>query len=198
MSIGSVLVKLLTQPTPTLLWELRADLLEAGCPADATVLVVANKYYGFLDQLGQGEVSRNYSHLASLMDIGSVGGVVSENLADAEGARDLSRKLLSAVLSEGLMILGTRQHVKAWESGMSSIYSEAAWYLYQEIWALSERLKPDLSVSERRSLLDSLFKPLNSDEIAGSAKEAVLGRLFQLVLVNGLADFYQQVKRARD
>ena len=65
-------------------------------------------------------------------------------------------RLLGALLSEGLMVLATRQHVKAWEGELSAVYRAAAWYLYDELWRWAAGLKPDLSAADRRRLLDRL------------------------------------------
>ena len=81
MSVRDTLSAVLTSPSPGALWSLRADLLESGVPADASVWSVIGEFHGFLDHLAAGISSREYSHLASKMDIGAVGGVVDVSRA---------------------------------------------------------------------------------------------------------------------
>lgn len=196
MPLASNLIALLHAPTADLLWELRGDLLEAQAPAGSRVWAVMDHFHTFLEQLRKSATAREYSHLASLLDIGAVGGVVLEDLLHAEDASDLAEKLLGAVLSESLMILATRQHVKAWELEMSSVYESTSWYLYEELWRLSEALKPELDVEGRRRLVEKLLLPIRSPESPGSVRAVVIGRLFQWMLVASLAGCLKTLSKA--
>ena len=75
----------------------------------------AGRVQALLDQLATGTSSRDYSDLASKLDVGALGGVVLEHVLESEKAEDLALRLFTGLLSEGLMVLATRQHVKAWE-----------------------------------------------------------------------------------
>jgi hypothetical protein len=180
------LAKVLTSPSAAEVWRLRADLLQAGLTADAKTWTVLHEFRGYLDRLETSTSSREYSHLASKLDIGAVGGVLVEHMVESENARELAVRLLSGILSEGLMVLATRQHVKAWEGELSAVYREAAWYLYGEIWRWAEELKPDLEPTERRALIDRLLDPVLSDDTPGLHRAVLVGRLFQLLLVSYL------------
>lgn len=189
MAVAVSLMSVLQSPDAENIWTLRGDLLQAGVPSGDPVMSVLERYHNYMHQLASSMTARDFSHFASLLDVAGIGGVVTETLIDAEDRAALSRSLLGAVLSEGLMILATRQHVKAWEAEAGSLYRMAAWGLYPEIWALSRQLRPQLTDSERRKLLDGLFQPVLSDELEGSVRAVLIGRLFQLVLICGLADW---------
>jgi hypothetical protein len=181
------LIKVLTAPSAADLWRLRADLLEAALPAGARTWEVLDHFRAYLDRLETGASSRDYSHLASKLDIGAVGGVLVEHLVESENARQLTERLLGGLLSEGLMVLATRQHVKAWEGELASVHREAAWYLYGEIWRWAEEMKPDLDRKERRNLIDQLLNPVLSDDTPGMHRAVLIGRLFQLLLASYLS-----------
>jgi hypothetical protein len=187
MSLREATVGVLTAPSPRGLWDLRSRLLEAGVPAGDPVWDIVGEFHRFLDELGTRSSSREYSQLASKLDISAVGGVIVEQLLEPEDPAETSMRLLSALLSEGLMVLATRQHVKAWEGELSAVYRSAAWYLYGELWHWAEGLKPDLSAADRRRLLDRLLSPALSAETDGTTKAVLLGSLFQVLLLHHLA-----------
>jgi hypothetical protein len=108
----------LTLPNPDGLWALRSRLLEAGVPCVDPVWGIVGEFHRFLDELGTRSSAREYSHLASKLDISAVGGVAVEQLLETEAPKETSMRLLSALLGEGLMVLATRQHVKAWEGAL--------------------------------------------------------------------------------
>jgi len=165
------------------LWRLRAELLAAGVPGASPVWEVLDRFRDFMDRLATGTSSREYSDLASKLDISAVGGVVLEHVFEAEDPKDLGRRLLAAVVSEGLMVLATRQHVKAWEGALAAVLRDAAWYLYGELWRWTVESKPDLPPADRRKLLDELLAPVHAETTSGLHKAVLLGVLFQVVLI---------------
>jgi hypothetical protein len=187
VTLRQAAASVLTSPTPAGLWDLRSRLLESGVAVDDPVWSVVGEFHRFLDELGTRSSSREYSQLASNLDISAVGGVVLEQLLEPEDPAETSMRLLTAVLSEGLMVLATRQHVKAGEGELSAVYRGAAWYLYGELWHWAQRLKPDLSPAERRRLLDGLLTPALSDETDGGTKAVLLGLLFQVLVLHHLS-----------
>jgi hypothetical protein len=182
------LAAVLRAPSVEMLWRFRADLFEARVPPDAPVWSVVDEFRGFLDQLSVATTSREYSELASKLDIGAVGGVVLEHVLEEADARELGLRLLGGALSEGLMVLATRQHVHAWEGEIDAVYRSAAWFLYGELWRWTEHAKPGLPVDERRRLLDSLFSPLQSEATRGFHKAVLIGLLFQVLLIGQTLD----------
>ncbi len=188
MSVRETLAATLTHPTPAALWRLRADLLEAGVSPGSRVWRLIEEYQRFLQSLQTGSASRHYSDLASKLDIGSITGVVVDRFFESTDAKSLARSLLTGFLSEGLMVLATRQHVHAWEESLGAVCSGASWFLYQELWQWSQEKNPELAAGERRRMLDGLFQPLCSGEAGGASKAVLIGSLFQLLLLSYMAD----------
>jgi len=179
----------LTNPTPDALWQLQGDLLAEGFPPDAPIMAVLDAFHIFLNELTASATAREYSHFASILDMGAVGGIAIQNLLESRDSEGWWQRLLVGGLSESLMIIAARQYVKAWDNEMTSDFNHAAWFLYRHYWQLSAEMQPDLDRSERRRLVDELLAPVHNPEINGTAKAALLGRLFQLLL---LANFVHE------
>ena len=188
MSIREPLERVLSAPTTADLRELRAEMLAAAYPNDSKTWTVVEEFHRYLDRLVTGTTSREYSELASKLDISAIGGVVVEQLLEHDGPEDLALRFLTGLLSEGLMVAATRQHVKAWEGELSAVYRDAAWYLYGEMWHWTEQRNPQLSGAERRVLLDRLFEPVHSTDASGFSKAVLLGLLFQVLLAAYVSD----------
>jgi hypothetical protein len=190
MSFQDLLARLFSQPTPADLLALQTRLLAAETEsgrreAARRALELAGAFYSYLTELEAKSTAREYSELASLLDMGAVGGVALENLAEA--GQQLLQRLLLGGLSEALMVLASRQYVKAWSREMRPTHMQAVWFLRGELWRLSAAGRPDLSAEERAVLVDSLLRPALSDETADEVCIALLGRLFQVLLVVYLA-----------
>lgn len=186
MTLRAALQEVLTGPDAGSLWTLRAQLLEAEVPADSRVWQLLREFQSYLDELATGTSSRQYSELASRLDIGAVGGIVLDRMLESESADSLAFSLLSAALTEGLMVAATRQHVKAWEGELNAVYRRSAWYLYGELWYWAAEKKPELPAGERRALLDRLLAPIHSAEVEGFSKAVLVGLLFQVLLLSYL------------
>ena len=89
-------------------------LLAAGVAEGDPVWPLLDAYYDFLTALAARATSREFSHFASLLDMGAVGGVALQNLLQAEAEGQWWGRLLAGGLSEGLMVLAARQYVRAW------------------------------------------------------------------------------------
>lgn len=177
------LALMLAAPSAETLWRLRADLLAAGTPPDSRLLTLLADFHDYLDRLATGMSSRDYSNLASKLDISAISGVILERLGEAsESSSALALELLSGAVSEGLMVLATRQHVRAWEGELASVHRGAAWVLYDELWRWTTDRRPDLGGSERRALLDELMAPILDPDSSGLLKAALICRLFQLLI----------------
>lgn len=183
MTLSATLTDLMREPTPAGLRLLRGDLYESGVPADAPVRPVLDQAYRFFNQLLTTTSAKEYSQFASLLDIGAMGIVVLQNISDAQETDGFWGKLVSGALSEGLMIMASRQYVKAFEEELRAVYQTASWTLFHEMWQLSTLMQPDLSPGERRLLLDQLLAPLHDQEMPGTAKALLIGRLYQLLLL---------------
>lgn len=183
MIMAPSLTEVLTRPSPDALWQLRADLLESGMDHLAPPLAIVDAFYHFLNQLVASSSAREYSHLASILDMAAVAGVAIQNLMDEDDSEDWWRRFVVGAVSEGMMVLAARQYVKAWEEEMRSDFNAAAWYLAQEYWRLSADLQPELAPGKRRQLVEELFAPITAGDMDGTAKAGLIVRLFQVLLV---------------
>jgi len=188
MGVPERLLAVAREPSAAAVWELRGDLLTRGLAPDAKAFALLAEFHRFLDRLATGTASRGHSERASMMEVGSLSGVVAADLAEAADAGEWARRLLSAAVTEGLAVLATRQHVRAWRGELASVFKEAAWYLYDELWLWASRRKPDLESAERRRLLDQLVAPIRADDVDAEQKTAIVCSLFLLLLVDCLAE----------
>ena len=188
MPLPESLAPLLRAPTAAAVWELRADLLARGLDLDHAAFRLLAELHRFLDRLETGAASRDHSGRASMMDIGSFGGVVASELIEAEDAGELARRLLAGSITEGLAVLATRQHVRAWRGELASVYRETAWFLYDELWSWAARRKPELDAEERRRLIDQLLAPACDESTAADdrGRSVLLCSLLLLLLVDAL------------
>ena len=179
---------MLREPSPAALWELRGELLASGLSPRTRVFELLAGFYRFLDRLETGAASRDHSERASLMDVGSFGGMVAADLIEAEDSAELARRLLAGALTEGLAVLATRQHVKAWRGELASVFRDAAWTLYDELWRWAADRKPELAPAERSRLIDQLLAPVHDERIEPSQNALLVCSLFALLIVEAVAD----------
>ncbi|GAB4537415.1 MAG: hypothetical protein Kow0063_24160 [Anaerolineae bacterium] len=190
MSFQDMLGRLLTGPSPADLLALQTRLLVAEADpgqvdAARRALEVCHEFYAYLTQLKARYGAREYSEVASLLDIGAVGAVALENLLEASEA--LLERLVLGGLSEILMVLASRQYVKAWGRETEPIHMQAVWFLRAELWRLSLDRRPDMQAEERTALIDGLLAPALAKDTAEEMRLMLLGRLFQVLLIIHLA-----------
>ena len=183
MTLATTLTALMQEPTPAGLRRLRGDLYAAGMPGDAPLRPVLDQAYHFFNQLLATTSAKEYSHFASLLDIGALGIVVVQNIADAQETEGFWGKLVSGALSESLLIIASRQYVKAVEEELRAVYQAAAWDLFDELWQVSALMQPELPAGQRRNMLDQLLAPLHDPDMPGTAKALLIGRMYQLLLL---------------
>lgn len=186
MKLPDSLSTVLTNPSPEALWKLQGDLLSEGFQPDAPIMAILDGFYTFLNELVASATAREFSHFASILDMGAVGGIAIQNLLESRDSDGWFQRLLVGGISESLMIVAARQYVKAWENEMSSDLKQAAWFLYRHYWQLSVKLQPELDSDLRRRLMDELLAPIHDPKTGGTAKAALLGRLFQILLMANL------------
>jgi len=191
MTPPEALARLWTTPDPEDLVALQRLLLRAESDpiqrlAAQRGLEVAGEFHTYLSELRSKLGAREYSHVASLMDIGAVGAVALENVVEP-GSRKALQILLGA-LSESLMVLASRQYVRAWGLELRPLAARAAWYLRAELWRLSQAAQPDLPADRRIDLIESLLSPAVDETTPSDAQHALIGRLFQIVLTLHVSD----------
>ena len=190
MSFQDLLGRLLTEPSLADLLALQTRLLVAEADperaaAAGCALAVAREFNAYLSELEAKISARQYSELASLLDIGAVGAVALENLIEA--SETLKQRLLLGGLSEALMIAASRQYVRAWGREVKPVHMRAVWFLRAELWRLSIAGRPALGAEERVALVDGLLAPALDGDAADEVCLALLGRLFQILLIIDLA-----------
>ncbi|MCP5101619.1 MAG: hypothetical protein GY943_39245 [Chloroflexi bacterium] len=182
------LATVLAKPTPTALWQLRGDLLQADIPATASIWQVIDQFFTFLNNLNANLKDYEFSKMATLLDIGAIGGVAIQGVIEGNlPLKTLWKRLLAGTVGEGLMVLASRQYIKGAQAELIGVYQDAAWYLFDALWHVSAQLQPSLSAADRRRLLDELFAPALQEEADDAVKIVLLGRLFQLLLVVNLS-----------
>ncbi len=178
----------LTGPTPEALVALQGALLLSGRQGEGVdhALEIAGHFHGYLCELQSKITARDYSELASRLDIGAVGTVALENIVATEKEQFWQRLLLGG-LGETLMVAASRQYIKAWEAETGVVHSRAAWYLAGALWRTSAEMQPDLPAERRWKAIESLLAPAYDRDVPASQKAVLLGHLFQMLLLTHLA-----------
>ena len=191
MPLETSLPLLLANPNPDTLWDLRADLLVLAdrlpsaerARADWT-LAIATRFHEYLSNLAATTTAHEFSQWASQLDMGSVGLLALQDLVtDRER---LLRKLFLGGLSETLMVLASRQYVKAWQAEASHMHADTLWWLFEALWRSSRDLRPDLAADRCRSEIEALMSTARSPENPPALRAALVVGLFQAVLVASL------------
>ena len=188
MDPSAAFIKVLTEPDPESLWQLRGDLLERGAAHDSPLMIVVREFSRFLDRFATATSSRDLNHLASKLDMSAIGGVVLENLFEGRESKELALRLLTGGISEGLMVLASRQYVRAQEGELSALFRETAWILDRELWRWSTEVNPGLAGGERRTLIDGLVAPLFDRSTTNPVKAVIVGRIYQVLLLGHASD----------
>ncbi len=183
-AVGSILSK----PTPEGLVALQGALLVCGPQDDAAAraLETANQFHAYLSELQSKLTARDYSELASRLDIGAVGAVALENVVSGEKEGFWQRLALGGV-AEALMVAASRQYIKAWEVETRLVHSRAAWYLADALWRSSCEMQPNLEAERRWRAIQELLAPAHDPEVPAPSKAILLGRVFQILLITHVA-----------
>ena len=88
MQLPRSLIAALRSPFASSVWEIRGDLLGLGLEPGSKPLDLLAELHRYLDRLETGAASQGHSERASMMDIGSLGGAVASDLAEAEDASE--------------------------------------------------------------------------------------------------------------
>lgn len=188
ISLRDAMRPVLSLPTPAALVALQGALLasEQRREEATRALEITGQFHAYLSELQSKVSARNYSELASRLDIGAIGAVALENVVVAEKENFWSRFLLGGV-AEALMIAASRQYIKGWEVETGLVHTQAAWYLTEELWQTSIEMQPDLAPEQRWQAIQSLLAPAYASDVPALDKAALLGRIFQILLLTHLA-----------
>lgn len=187
-NLEDVVRSILVQPTPEALVALQGALLVSGQESAALdhALEIAGRFHSYLCELRSKITARDYSELASRLDIGAVGTVALENMVAGERAKFWQRLLLGG-LGEGLMVAASRQYIKAWEAETGLIHTCTAWYLTESLWRASSEMQADQPPEERWQAIQTLLAPAYAPDVPAPDKATLLGRVFQMLLLTYLA-----------
>ena len=188
LDLREAIQPILTLPTPAALIALQGALLalDEESKAKERALEITGHFFLYLSDLKSKITSRNYSEMASRLDIGAVGAVALENILTTN-SEELWKGLALGGIAEGLMIAASRQYIKGWEVETALVHNQAAWYLAEALWRASSEMQPELAPQERWEAIQTLLAPAYDPEVAAPEKAVLLGRIFQLLLIAYLA-----------
>jgi hypothetical protein len=171
------------------------SIFSQPAPEDLVVLQgaleIAGRFFAYLGDLRSKVAARDYSELASRLDISAVGVVALENMVSGEKETFWQRLFLGGV-GEALMVGASRQYVRGWQVETEVVHQAAAWYLAEVLWRASREMQPELPPAERWEAIQSLLAPAYDAGVPAPAKALLLGRVFQLVLLTYLAQIVKQ------
>ena len=195
ISLQDAVRPVLSQPTPAALVQLQGVLLASDRHGEEVTraLETTGHFYAYLSELQSKVSARNYSELASRLDIGAIGAVALENIIAAEKESFWTRFLLGGV-AEGLMIAASRQYIKGWEIETGLVHTQAAWSLSEALWQTSMEMQPDLAPEKRWQAIQSLLAPAHASNVPAPDKAVLLGRIFQILLLTHLAPLLTTVE----
>jgi hypothetical protein len=171
------------RPTADDLWRLHGTLLVCTQDHPDAQLIhhVAREFYVYVSEIQSKMTARQYNELASRLDIASVGVLALQDILIERDHLRLS--LLLGSIGEGLMVLASRQYVKAWEQELRSVHRNAAWMLYEIWWQLSRKHQPDMPTLERQVLIEATLARALDEEAPFESRMLLLLRLFQIALL---------------
>mgnify|MGYP001812511882 CR=1 FL=1 len=187
-SLQDAVQAILRSPTPKALVALQGALLARRQQDESVddVLKIAGSFHAYLCDLESKLTAKNYSELASRLDIGAVGAVALENVLASQGER-FWQGLLMGGLAEVLMVAASRQYVKGWEAEAGLVHTQSVWFLTEALWQASAGAQPDLPPEQRWQAIQSLLAPAGDPDVPAPEKTVLLGRIFQILLLTQLA-----------
>jgi len=124
--------------------------------------------------------AESYNKLATLFDIGAIGAIAGQNIL--EGDIDISQ-IITGVLSETFVVLGSLQYIEAWNQECETIIDENALRIYDMFWELPrefDRGIDDDELEQLRDGLDRFFDEIRDRKVAQDTRIAVIGQLYSL------------------
>lgn len=185
MTLHELLPRVLVEPTPDVLWQLHPHLLALDTPEARSAREIARTFYVYLSSVKSKLTAKQYSSLAAVFAGGAVGAFATQEMIEAlrDDPDNAIRHLLVGGLAQGLEVLSTMQHVKAWEAEFALSQEEVVWALYESFWQLSAETQPELNLADRHALIDSLLVVVRNADVAIGVRVAMVIRLFQVLLL---------------
>lgn len=185
MTLAELVLRIARAPSTDDLWRLHPHLLALNTPESQAARDVAGQFYAYLSHVSAKLTAKDYSSIAAKLAAGSVGALSAQELVNAlrDDRENALRHLLVGGLAEGLEVLSTVQHVKAWETEFAAEHEATIWELYRAWWQVSVDNQPDLSYQERAKHVDALFAPVRAPEVNSTAQLLLIISLFQTLLL---------------
>ncbi len=172
--------RVLVGPTPDDLWDLQKALLTVGGADAERARAVARAFHSCLRTLDSKSASRTASRWGAVFGTAAVASLSLSELRDRQD-RGLG-ELLEGALPAALEIGAAVETAAAWEIEAKMIYDEFAWFLYRELWDVSATSRPDMSVDDRRSRIDSVLDPLLDPGLSDADRATLVVDVFMSVL----------------
>jgi hypothetical protein len=181
----SLFERVLVEPTAGDLWELQKTLLEVGGAPALRARIVAREFHGCLRSLESKSSSRSASRWGAALGAAAVGSV---SLPELLRQQDLALEQVIASALPALLEVGSSvRSAQAWEVEAQLLFDDFAWFLYEELSAVSTDTLPDLPREERRARIDQVVDPLLDATIPESDRAWLLVEVFRSVLAARLA-----------
>ena len=191
-SLQEAVLGIMSRPKPEDFIQLQGLLLMYGHKGEAVdrALEIAGRFYAYLGDLQSKMEAKDYSEVASRLDIAAVGIVALENMVAKERETFWQRLLLGG-LGEALMVGASRQYIKGWQAEAGLAHKDAAWYLTGALWDASLEMQPLLPPEKRWQAIQALLAPAYDPQVPTPAKALLLGRIFQVLLLTYLAQLIE-------
>ena len=184
----AALNRTLVEPSPQSLWELQKTLLVIRGEPATRARAVARAFHACLRGLESKSASRSASRMGAVLSTAAVGSVSLRDVLDRQdGALG---NLLQSSVPAMLEIGAAMKSAQAWEVESRLIYDEFAWFLYEELWAVSVVARPQLSASERRGQIDSIIDTLLDTQVSDDDRAALVVNVFQAVLAARVVEVF--------
>jgi hypothetical protein len=177
--------RILVDPTPAELWRLQKALLEIGGADAVRARAVARAFHTCLRSLESKSASREASRWGAVLGTAAVGTVSLGELSDAQ--ESALQRLLRSGVPAALEIGSAVKSAQAWEVEAALLYDEQAWFLYDELWAVSSDARPELTPAERRHEIDLVIDPLLDAGVPEADRASLLVNVFREVLAARVA-----------
>ena len=177
---GRLLASILAEPTPSDVWQLQKILLAVDSEDAARARTVARAFHGCLRNLESKSASRKASRWGAVLGTAAVASVSLDDLASSQD--DALAALVQSGVPALLEIGSAVKSAQAWEVEAGLVYDDLAWFLYDELWAISGAARPELSGAERRAQIDVVVDPLLDGTLSDSDRAALAVNVFRAVL----------------
>jgi len=179
-TVDAVVARILASPTPGDLWELQKLLLAAGGERAERARSVARAFHACLRALESKSASRSASRWGAVLGTAAVGSV---SLRDVLSRRDhILEELLESAVPAALEVGSAVQSAQAWEVEAQLVYDEFAWFLYEELWDISLRVRPEMTADQRRDHIDQVIDPLLDPHLPDKDRATLVVEVFRSVI----------------